>query len=100
MPSAHTYTYRLPTSERRQKFSYSPCQTSFHRTIVVGERPEPSWPRQASASGKSLVEIPFRYSQGTSSSIALVFLKYGGRIFEVKCKRLPSWSRRLSFTRG
>ena len=49
---------------------------------------------------KSLVEIPFKYIHGTSSSTALVFRRYGGRIFEVKRKRLPCSSTRLSFTRG
>src|SRR6266508_4013227 len=100
MPSAHTYTYRLPWRLRREKSWYSPCQISFIRTTVVGDSPEPSWPRHASASGKLLVEIPLRYSHGTSSSIARVLRKYGGRICEVKRKRLPRSSTRLSFTRG
>src|SRR5437762_4727910 len=98
MPSAHTYTYRLPSKDRRLKFSYCPCQISFIRTTEVGLSPEPSCPRHASASGKSLVLIPLRYSHGTSSSIALVFRRYGGRIFEVKRNRLPSSSVLLSFT--
>src|SRR6201999_3947237 len=96
MPSAQTYTYRLPASERRLKFSYWPCQISFIRTTDVAESPEPSWPRHSSASGKSPVEIPLRYSHGTSSSIALLLRRYGGRILLVKRKRLPASSTRLS----
>ena len=34
--------------------------------------------------------IPLRYSHGTSSSIALVLRRYGGRIWLVKRNRLPA----------
>src|SRR5436305_14233853 len=100
MPSTHTYTYRFPSSDRRLKFSYCPCHSSFIRTTEVGLSPDPSCPRHASASGKAPVEIPLRYSHGTSSSIPWVFRRYGGRIFEVKRSRLPCSSILLSLTRG
>src|SRR3954447_19250208 len=100
MPSAHTYAYHLPTRGRRVKSSYWPCHTSFIRTTVVALSPDPSCPRAARASVKSPVLIPFRYSHGTSSSMALVFRRYGGRILEVNRNRFPCPSTRRSFTRG
>src|SRR5205807_5579520 len=48
----------------------------------------------------SFVLMPLRYSQGISCSMALVFLRYGGRILDVKRSRLPSSSVLRSSTRG
>ena len=60
-----------------------------------------SGPRSAaSASEKSPVETPFKYSQGISSSIDLVRRGYGGKIELLNWIRLPSSSSRRSLTRG
>jgi len=40
--------------------------------------------RDARASEKSPVEMPFKYNHGSSSSMVFVRRKYGGRIEEVK----------------
>jgi hypothetical protein len=63
-------------------------------------RPAADGPTRAgSASEKSPEEIPLRYSQGISSSMALVFRRYGGKICDEKRTR-PAGSGDLSRTRG
>ena len=62
----------------------SSFQRSFSRLMVEAESPGASCPSRAvSASLKSPVEIPFKYSHGNSSSMVFVRRKYGGRIAEV-----------------
>jgi hypothetical protein len=64
--------------------------------MVEADNPGASRPNRAvSASLKSPVDTPFRYSHGSSSSIVLVRRKYGGNIAELN---LISFAR--SRTRG
>jgi hypothetical protein len=69
--------------ERADQSRYSCSQTLFSRVMVVAERPGQSGPRIAArASWKSPVLIPLRYRYGISSSMLLVFRRYGGSNFE------------------
>jgi len=71
----------LPASEQVAQALNSSSQHVFIRVIVDAERPGASGPSNAAnASLKSPVLMPFKYSHGSSSSIALVFRKYGGKI--------------------
>ena len=84
MPSAQRYTYCLPVSDRAAHWRCSSCQDSVRRVMVLGDSPPTSTPTSAcSASGKSLLEMPLRYSQGINASIARALRKYRGRIFEL-----------------
>src|SRR6185312_8873050 len=84
MPSTHQYTYCLLLKSRRSHWACSSCQTAFKRLIVAAANSGASRPRRdAKASEKSPVEMPFKYNRGNNSSIVFVRRKYGGRIAEV-----------------
>ena len=79
IPSTQTYTYRLPLKSCFDHCAYSCSQTLFNRVTVLADRLltfSPNIP--ASAAGKSLVEIPFRYSTGTTVSILGARRAYAG----------------------
>lgn len=88
-----------PAGDRLLHSWNSSSQTAFKRVTVVAESPAASGPtRAASASLKSPVFTPLRYGYGINSSMLLVFLKYGGRIFELNGSASPAGRR--SRTRG
>src|SRR4029077_5060880 len=98
-PSAHTYTYFVPSKDRFVHFWNSSSQTPLSRVIVVADRPAAEGPTSAdNASLKSPVLTPLRYSQGINSSRLFVLRKYGGRILEEKDS--ASFLGRRSSTRG
>src|SRR5579863_3118091 len=100
MPSAQRYTYCFPERSRWHQASYSWDHCSLSRTTTLGLKPAASGPiSTCKASEKSPVEMPLRYSQGISSSMDLLFRRYGGRIDDEKRTR-SSGSADLSRTRG
>ena len=73
---------------------YSRSQPSLSRATLAGDNPFTDSPNSAvSASPKSFVDTPFRYSHGITASIRLVFFKYGGSNSERKHRPAPDLSR-------
>ena len=76
-------------------------QAAVNRAMFVGLRPAASSPSSTgSASRKSPVDNPRRYSSGSTSATCGDRRMYGGRIRLVNRSRSPSSSTRRSFTRG
>ncbi len=94
MPSAHRYTNSSPHQSRSRHCAYSRSQPPLSRTIVAADKPFTDSSNSAvSASPKSFVDIPFRYSHGITASARLVFFKYGGNNSERKHRPAPDLSR-------
>ena len=71
------------------------------RTIVAGDSPFTDSPNSAfSASSKSLVDTPFRYSQGMTASSRRVFFRYGGNSSERNRRPSPARSRVFGIRTG
>src|SRR5690606_4070048 len=94
MPSAHRYTNSCPRQSFSRHSAYSASQERFSRPIVAADSPLTDSPNSAfSASSKSFVDTPFRYSQGSTASSRFAFFKYGGNSSERKQRPSPARSR-------
>ena len=69
--------------------------------MLAGDNPATESPNSArSASPKSFVDTPFRYSQGNIASTRFVFFRYGGKSSERKHRPEPGLPRvRSTWTR-
>ena len=74
-----------PCQSRLRHAAYSASQPCLSLEIVAGESPLTDSPNSASsASSKSFIDTPFRYSHGITASRRRVFFRYGGSDCERK----------------
>ena len=100
-PSTHTYTKSRSDRSRRMNARCSSCHCVVSRVITDGDSPAADPKNSVSAGAKSPVDMPCRYSSGSTSD-TFGLLRHHGATIELRNRiRSPlSGSTRRSFTRG
>src|SRR5713101_4006361 len=100
-PSTHTYTKSLSLSDRLEKWRCSSWHWVVRRVITDAERPAELPKNPSSAGTKSPLDMPRKYSSGSTSVTFGDFRHHGGTIELLNWHRSPvSGSTRPSSTRG